>query len=199
MIEEEIPIGVEVHSMNGSYGRSLYIILDPIQEKATHLVVQEKEFPQTQRLIPIHMVQVTSPQQINLAATTAKLKELEPFIETEFIPSKPILFWPYVEPETEFMILEHEKIPIGEIAARRGTRVLASDGPIGYIDELIIDRKDSKITHLVLREGHLWGQKEISIPVTQIQSMDQDTVYLKLSKREVETLPIIRIKRFRPW
>ncbi len=192
----EIPIGVAVHSMQGSYGRSLYVILDPIQEKITHLVVQEEDFPQTQRLVPIHMVQVTSPQQINLAASAKMLNEMDTFIETEFIPAKPVMIWPYVEPETEFILLEHEKIPFGEITARRGTRVRASDGEIGRVDEFMIDRKDGKITHLVLREGHLWGKKEISIPVTQIKSMEQDAVYLKLSKKEVEALPEIRIRRF---
>ncbi len=202
MINVEIPIGAQVHSMEGSYGRALCVILDPIEEKVTHLVVEENEFPQTQRLVPIDLVQVTSPQQINLMCTADQLKQMETFLEEEFIPSDPkvgsVFIWPYSVPETDFITLEYEKMPVGEIAIRRGTRVHASDGLIGHVDELMIDRKDRKITHLVLREGHLWGQKDISIPVSQIDRIDQDIVYLKLSKKEVEALPEIPIRRFRP-
>ena len=201
MINLEIPIGAEVHSMEGPYGRALCIILDPVEEKVTHLVVEESEFPQTQRLVPIDLVQVSSPQQINLMCSADQLQKMETFLETEFIPADPKLdsafLWPYCVPEANFITLEYEKMPVGEIAVRRGTHVSASDGWIGRIDELMIDRNDRKITHLVLREGHLWGQKEISIPVSQIDHMDQDTIYLKLSRNEVEALPDIPVHRFR--
>jgi sporulation protein YlmC with PRC-barrel domain len=200
MINVEIPIGAEVHSMEGPYGRALSIILNPIEEKVTHLVVEENEFPQTQRLIPIELVQVTSPQQINLMCTADQLKKMETFLEEEFIHADPkvgsVFIWPYSVPATDLITLEYENMPVGEIAIRRGTHVCASDGWIGRVDELMIDRKDRKITHLVLREGHLWGQKDISIPVSQIDHMDQDTIYLKLSKKEVEALSEIPIHRF---
>jgi len=45
------------------------------------------------------------------------------------------------------------------------------------------------ITHLILREGHLWGQKEVTIPLNQIERIEDDTVYLKLRKEEIEKLP----------
>ncbi|HTP01167.1 MAG TPA: PRC-barrel domain-containing protein, partial [Anaerolineales bacterium] len=115
-----------------------------------------------------------------------------------FLPSNPqmarVVFWPYVIPETAFTI-EHQRLPDGEIAVRRGTSVRASDGPIGRVDELMIEPEDGRITHLVLREGHLRGQKDIAIPVSQIEKLDQDTVYLRLSKQEVKALPEIQIRR----
>jgi hypothetical protein len=202
MINVEIPIGADVHSMEGPYGRAVCIILDPVAEKVTHLVVEDNEFPQTQRLVPIDLVLVTSPQQINLMCTGDQLKKMETFLEEEFIPSDPmvgsVFIWPYSVPETDFITLEYEKLPLGEIAIRRGTHVHASDGLIGRVDELMIDRKDRQITYLVLREGHLWGQKDISTPVSGIDRMDQNNIYLKLSKKEVEALPEIPIRRFGP-
>ncbi len=199
MVDVGIPINAEVHSMEGPYGRSLRVILDPVKEKVTHLVVRENEFPQTRKLVPVELVQVTSPQQINLKCTTDQLKKMDDFVEAEFIPSDPqqawVMIWPYVEPAPGFVTIEHEKMPTGEIAIRRGTHVHATDGSIGRVDELMVDRKTEKITHLVLREGHLWGAKDISIPVSKIKSMDQSTVYLNLSKSEVEVLPEIPIRR----
>lgn len=199
MADVEIPINAEVHSMEGPYGHSLRVIVDPIKEKVTHLVVQEKEYPQTQKLVPVELVQVTSPQQINLKCMNDQLKKMDDFVETEFIPSNPqqawVMVWPYVVPAPGFGTIEHENMPSGEIAVRRGTRVHATDGAIGRVDELMIDEKTENITHLVLREGHLWGTKDISIPVSKIKSMDQNTVYLNISKSEVEALPEIPIYR----
>jgi hypothetical protein len=46
-----------------------------------------------------------------------------------------------------------------------------------------------------MREGHLWGQKDVSIPVGQIDRYQDNTVYLKLDKHAIEVLPTITIHR----
>ena len=63
------------------------------------------------------------------------------------------------------------------------------------MDEFLIDPESDTITHLVLREGHLWGQKDVSIPVSQIDHYKDYTVYLKLDKHAMETLPAIPVRR----
>jgi hypothetical protein len=47
----------------------------------------------------------------------------------------------------------------------------------------------------VLREGHLWGQKDVTIPVSQIERIEEDAVHLKLDKRSIEALPAIPVRR----
>jgi sporulation protein YlmC with PRC-barrel domain len=199
MPDIEIPMNVEVHSMEGPYGKSRCAILDPIQDKVTHLVVRENAFPQTERLVPIRLVQVSSPQQINLACTREQLAAMESFVEEQFIdaggPLADSMLWPYVESGPEVITLVHEKIPAGEVKIRRGTAVHATDGQIGRVDELLIEKKTGGITHLILEEGHLWGKKDVSIPVDQIKSIEADGVKLKLSKEEVEALPEVQIHR----
>ena len=49
------------------------------------------------------------------------------------------------------------------------------------------------MTHLVMREGHLWGKKDVVIPVSEVDRIEEDTVYLKLSKDEVQALPAIPV------
>lgn len=94
------------------------------------------------------------------------------------------------------VVLEHEKLPPNEPAVRRGAPVYANDGFIGSVGELMIDQTSSKITHLVLRDGHLWGAKDISIPVSMIRSKGRAGIGLRLSKKEIEDLPLIPIRRF---
>ncbi len=45
--------------------------------------------------------------------------------------------------------------------------------------------------------GHLWGKKEIAIPMSFIERVDLDTVYLKVDKKAIDDLPAIPVNR--PW
>jgi sporulation protein YlmC with PRC-barrel domain len=198
----DIPVNAEVYAADGPCGRSTYIILNPMTRRVTHLVVKEKRFPHAEYLVPIDYVIEATPQLIRLRCTGHELKELEAFIETEFVSSNfpeyagdPYMTWPYVIPEAEAVPVEHERIPPGELAIRRGAQVEASDGHVGQVDEFLVDPKNGHITHLVLREGHLWGQKDVTIPVSQIDRIEEDTVYLKLDKHSVEMLPTIPVRR----
>ena len=92
------------------------------------------------------------------------------------------------------MSVEH--IPAGELAVKKGASVEAKDGSIGFVDEFLVNPENHCVTHMILREGHLWGQKDVTIPVDQIDHFDHDTVYLKTSKREIESLPSIPVQRF---
>jgi sporulation protein YlmC with PRC-barrel domain len=198
----DIPVNTDVYCTDHHCGVSTYIIINPTTKKVTHLVVKEKAFPHIERLVPIDLVLETSPQKIQLRCAPNQLEELDSFIETEFmrtvIPEyigSQFMNWPYVIPETEMITVEHERIPPGELAVRRGARVEAADGHAGQVDEFLINPADGYITHLVLREGHLWGQKDVTIPVSQIDHIEEDAVYLKLDKQSVETLPSIPIRR----
>ena len=71
---------------------------------------------------------------------------------------------PMSVPKTIRVPVEDQQIPPGELAVSRGTRVNATDGYVGHVDELVVDRENGHITHLVMREGHLWGQKDCDHP-----------------------------------
>jgi sporulation protein YlmC with PRC-barrel domain len=130
------------------------------------------------------------------------LAKMEPFIEAEFLPSPkatyqadPIMIWPYSMPESAVITLEHEHVPPGELAVRRGARVQATDGYVGRVDEFLVDPTNGHITHLIMREGHLWGQKDVTIPVSEIDRIEEDTVCLKLDKRRIAALPAIPMRK----
>jgi sporulation protein YlmC with PRC-barrel domain len=62
---------------------------------------------------------------------------------------------------------------------------------VGRVDEFLVDPENEHITHLVMREGHLWEQKEVTIPVSAIARVEEDAVYLKLDKASIEALPAV--------
>ena len=198
----DIPINTDVYCSDGLCGQTSYIILNPLTEQVTHLVVKEKGYPHTERLVPIDQVVETTPQLIRLLCTGHQLAAREPFKEVEFIRNEipeysadPFMTWPYVVAEMMEVPVEHEHIPPGELAVRRGAQVEAADGHAGRVDEFLIDPANGHITHLVLREGHLWGKKDVVIPVSKIERIEEDKVYLSLDKDSIEALPTISLRR----
>jgi uncharacterized membrane protein len=55
-----------------------------------------------------------------------------------------------------------------------------------------------QVTHLVLLERHIFNNREITIPVSQIDRVDENTVYLKIDRHSVEQLPTTPVQRWRP-
>jgi len=200
-----IPVKVEVHCSDGLCGRSTHVLVDVKRKKVTHLVIKESEPPHEERIVPIEQVLDTAPDVILLRSTKDELSKMEPFNQTEYlrekmadldyVPSGYVPFgtyWVWLEPlppHTQVVPARYQKVPLGELAIERGTHVKATDGRVGRVDELIVHPEDEHITHVVMREGHLWGLKEIAIPISEIDRIVGDTVYLKLSKDEVEALP----------
>ena len=134
---------------------------------------------------------------------------MEPFEEVEFISTtNPVTdyrsaaaldayAWPYVtaNEELHFVKMIHRHIPPYKREIRRGAHVHANDGHIGQVDELVVDRETLHITYLVLREGHLLGQKDVMIPVDEIETIDENDIYLRLDKRSIEALPTFPVHR----
>jgi sporulation protein YlmC with PRC-barrel domain len=201
----DIPVNAEVACVDGVCGQSTYVILNPISRRVTHVVVKEKKGLHAQHLVPIDLVADTTRDLIRLRCTTDELAKIELFTETEYVQERipdvdymedAYLVWPYHIPEFNTTIpVTHRRIPHGELAVQRGARVEATDGHVGRIDEFLVDPVDTHITHLILREGHLWGQKDVTIPVSQIDRIEANTVYLKLDKHSIEALPAIPIRR----
>ena len=60
------------------------------------------------------------------------------------------------------------------------------------MDEFVVDASNGEVTQLLLRQGHLWAQRDVAIPAEQIARIADDKVYLSLDKRQVEDLPHVR-------
>jgi len=76
-----------------------------------------------------------------------------------------------------------------------GYKVEALDGPAGTVGELVLDPSSGEVTHFALKAGHLWGQKEVTLPLSAVDRVVGDTVYLKLDKQAIGQLPTIPVRR----
>jgi hypothetical protein len=211
----EIPLQAQVECTDGVCGRSVYVLINPVIDQVTHLVVREDASPNTEYIVPVDVVSETIADTIQLRCSKAELEKMDPFVQTEFVREKMSdlypeyggehgsgadnYFWPYASCEsTVYVSTEHLQIPLGELAVRRGTRVEATDGYIGRVDEFVVNPENCHITHLVMREGHLWGQKDVIIPLSAMKAMGdtyEDAVFLNVDKHQIESLPTFPVHR----
>ena len=83
-------------------------------------------------------------------------------------------------------------IPVGETEVGPGEPVHAVDGEIGRVQGFLVDPGDHRVSHVLLQEGHLWGHKEVAIPVSAVTGVE-DGIRLNITKQQVENLPPVDI------
>ena len=201
----DIAIKAKVECTDGPCGKSTYVIINPVNQKVTHFVLQDKHLPDNPtRLVPVGKVANATQQQITLSCTKADVAKMAPFLVTNFIresaPGKAYASGAaytsqYVIDDTAYDEVQERNIPEGELALHSGMQVEATDGKVGKLDVLVLDANSGEVTNLLLREGHLWGKKDVAIPVSAVDFCDADTVYLKLDKAGVKALPAVPVKQ----
>jgi sporulation protein YlmC with PRC-barrel domain len=215
----EFDIGSEVACSDGVCGDLTRVVMDPVARAITHLVVEPRHGHGSGHLVPIDRVASTEPGLVRLACTKAQFGAFERAQDSELLPAEKeqmgyqpgqVLSLPYYElhlgsvglvglPQAHAHgrlaphIAAYDHVPLGEVEVRRGEHVHATDGPIGRVKGLVIDPSDHHVTHFLLDEGHLWGQKTVAIPIGAVTRVG-DGVRLSLAKDEVRDLPPVDVK-----
>jgi sporulation protein YlmC with PRC-barrel domain len=201
----DITLNAKVQCSDAACGQATNVIVNPVTFEVTHIVVQDKSLPgNATRLVPIGNVASTTQTQITLSCSISDVVRMQPFITTRFIQhsgsgqaysSGEAYHSQYVFNDTGYDSAQVECVPHGELPVFTGMQVEASDGKIGKLDELVLDKDSGDITHLQMREGHLWGKKDVAIPVSAVDLCDGETIYLKIDKKAVKALPAVKVKR----
>jgi sporulation protein YlmC with PRC-barrel domain len=199
----EFSMGADASCSDGPCGKLTRLIVDPGTQAVTHLVIGPKHRGERGRLVPIDLVDDTAGE-IKIGLTRAEFGKLDPAEEEDLLPSDPGA--PLYNPDmAQFRGRQglgmanlrlndgaktgtHDSVPMGEVDVRRGEPVFATDGEIGKIQGLVIDPSSHHVTHVLLEEGHLWGRKEVAIPIGSITRVG-DIVQLTIDKRQVQDLP----------
>jgi hypothetical protein len=88
--------------------------------------------------------------------------------------------------------IDEEQVPKGELSIHSGMHIHATDGRMGRLDTLVLDPDTGEITYLMMREGHLWGKKNIAIPIAAVDYTDADEIHVNLDKDTIDNLPNIK-------
>jgi hypothetical protein len=184
-------IGADVSCTDGACGEVGRVIVDPAADTVTHLVVEPKHQRGHGRLVPVGLVD-TGTGQIRLRCTMAEFEKLDPAEETRQLPEEPptpTILRGY-DPASSVgrrQYVTEDSVPLGEDEVRPGEHVHATDGHIGQVRGFVVDQA-SQVTHVLLQEGHLWGRKEVAIPISAVTLVDGE-IRLSITKQQVQDLP----------
>ena len=205
--ETPFTIGAHASCTDGPIGEVTRVVVDPVAETLTHLVIEPKGREGLARLVPLDQVEAADGE-IKISCTRAEFEQFDYAEETQYIPGtkgyadygpEQVAYNPYYrlgvpDPEMELnsQVITYDTVPLGEVDVRRGEHVHATDGNIGRVQGLVIEPGSHHVTHVLLQEGHLWGRKEVAIPITAVTGAE-DGIRLGLSKQEVQDLPSVDI------
>jgi len=216
-------IGAEVSCSDGPWGHLDRVVVDPLAQTITHLVVEPTHRKGLGRLVPVELVGAEGLAEdggITLGCTAEQLEAMEDAEETQFLPGQGLqgydpattLNWPYfalaggmgvgtgmgmgMANAPQPIVLD--RVPLGEIEVHRGDPVQATDGDIGRVRGLVMDPASRHVTHVLLDEGHLWGKKQVAIPVSAVSSLGGAGIEVHLTKDEIRDLPPVELDATSP-
>jgi sporulation protein YlmC with PRC-barrel domain len=218
-----LDLGSPVRCTDAAFGELADVVIDPTTRRVTHLVVQPDRPSEPARLVPVERARGSEEADgtIVLVGSIAEIDQLESVRQAaylrlgEFPVEDPewevgveeMLALPYYQgldavggqsiAYDDHVMWEYDRIPKGDVEIRRASPVTSSDGHhLGHVDGFVVDGEDH-IGHLVLEHGHLWGKREVVIPIGAVARVETDAVVLNLSKDEVGALESRRVHRWR--
>jgi sporulation protein YlmC with PRC-barrel domain len=210
----DVVIGTGVTCTDGTCGRVTRVVIDPVAQALTHLVVGPKPGTGKGHLVPVSLAEAGNGE-VRLRCTIHEFEALPQAEITEFLDGakgqwgyaqEDMLSWPYyglgagayglggmgmgISGAPAPAVLTYDRIPQGDSEIHRGDHVHAADGEIGKVQGLVIDPRDHHITHVLLDEGHLWAKKRVAIPSGSIERRD-GAIHALLTKDQIGHLPPI--------
>jgi sporulation protein YlmC with PRC-barrel domain len=202
---EQFKIGAHVDGTDGRCGRLTRVIFDPIADALTDLVVEPGHHEELARLVPVKLVAQVEDDLIRLNCTREQFERLDQAEDIQFLPANETPHgyragssaWPYYG---SGLPLGHhhdpmfsDRVPLGDVEIRRGDPVHARDGEIGAVQGLVIDPADRHVTHVILQEGHVWGRKQVAIPIG-VANRAAGELRVDLTMAEIEALPPVSLR-----
>ncbi len=205
MPEITLVIGGDAYCTDGARGEVRSLVVDPAARTVTHLVVEPECRRGLARLVPLDHVEAAN-DRVVLRYTEAEFMDLTPAEETvaEFVRGydAPIQMLAPGWQGTDVPAVDGGTVPVaremadvdlvpdvlpGEDEEHRGDRVHATDGDIGRLRAVSAEAGTGRITRLLLREGHIWGRREVSIPGDVVR-FGRDGISLTVSRRQAGDL-----------
>jgi uncharacterized protein YrrD len=213
----QLKLGTSVRCRDGVVGTLADVVVEPASRRVTHIVVEDED--KQDRMAPVELVDESADAggEIVLTCASAEFMALEPIRAFAYLPAdqfpvpeaetdvgvedvvafpayEAVAFGDYVPGFEPMATVTFDRIPKGEAELRKDSDVVSSEGDrLGRVAGFVVDQ--GRVTHIVLERGHLWGVRDVTIPVESIVSLATDRITLSLTKEQVGALPAVRLHR----
>jgi uncharacterized protein YrrD len=206
----DLRIGADVVCQDGQCGKLLKVVVDPEQGQISDLIVEKGFLLKEDRIIPLGMVEKTTPEEIQLSLTSEELEAFEPYQEFAFEMISPeegedfsegdvVMYSPMITPYGSvagpFLPAVRRLVQDGleedQQVIKRGTPVANREQQLGVVDHVLVDRDTGRIGHLVLDPEAL--DHAVILPFSEVEELQRDQVVVNIPAGQLDELP-----RYRP-
>lgn len=201
-----IHIGMDVYTQDNVHlGQAVKVVLDPRRNwRLTDFIVERGHFFKRDRVVPADLVERVEEDRIFLRISAEEARSLplyreitvkQPTDMPSHVPYEPprVLMW--IDPWAGTRPVLRQRIRLGvdpdEHVIGRGTRVWATDGPVGTVDHVLVDPETQQAVALVVRRNR-WLYHDIAIPVEWIGEVGEDFIWIPRSREELRSLPRVQ-------
>lgn len=204
-----LEFGRPVNCPDGPLGELADLVIEPRSGCVTHVVVKASRLPGGSRLVPIALVRCGHARAgVTVECTTEEAAALPGVQEVQYLrpgqvpvedadhdvgvqdvylmPSGEAGAFVDLQPDPEpDVVMSYDRVPKGTVEVRHLSPVTAADGhELGGLQGVVVDA--GRITHVLIRHGHLWRRRELAIPVADVAAVRMDAVVLRLSRQQLE-------------
>jgi len=194
----EFRIGAPVYTKDGPPGTLRQVVIDPMEERVTGLIVRDDSISPQDLLIPLDAVCSATDDEIHLSWTIHEARVLGRMDEAALhTPAR----GPggYAAGEAAVSLRGEPGGNAGESGAalrdlppiRVGLRIEALDGPAGRVRDVLIESGTGCVTHFVARDG-LIRKHDRLVPVEWVRSVTEDLLALEATQADLARLPEYR-------
>jgi uncharacterized protein YrrD len=194
------------------------VIIDPRTTEVTHIVVRKGFLFSEDKVLPIKLVESTTPERVIVKISEDDIERLPDFEETHYVSIRQqpadtedeavnspehvrSVYW-YPPAGTDYttfsgyplhhpFVIEQldRNIPDNTVPLHEGSNVYSHDGDhVGNVEQVIIDTETNQASHLLVSDGLLFKEKKM-IPMTWVDNIQESEVQLATDSRLLEALP----------
>jgi uncharacterized protein YrrD len=195
----DISVGAHVRCTDGTAGVCEVVIVRPDDGAVTDIVVSEKRWSKSRRLVPVDLIESATREEIRLRCTVEELHRLDDFDETERVEPRyedriealPGAYGIAILEPTRYLtqpaMIHDEEIPGGDVPIDRHAEVDATDGNVGHVEGFLLG-DDDRVTSVVVRSRSL-PHRRFVVPASAVAEIADERVRLGLDRDAVHALP----------
>jgi uncharacterized protein YrrD len=185
----KIELGARVRTRDGrDVGEVHRVLVDLEDDAVTGIVVLKGRMLSRDILVPLDFIDSADEDEVVLTLTADELEQLPEFAFNEILAPPPA--WTMATPYPDFSvyvpILQRRRLGQHHVDITPGTRVFATDGEAGTVDEVELDPVTGELDAFWVRAGTIFPH-DMRVPAEWVERVDDAGVHVAASRLDIET------------
>jgi uncharacterized protein YrrD len=183
-----IEIGAHVNTRDQQHvGEVHRVVVDLERQAVASIVVLKGRLLSRDILVPLEYVEGADESGVVLRLTEDELEQLPDFSYNEILTPPPTWAFPLPYPggAAYVPVSQRERLGGNEIDLTPGTKVRATDGDVGEVDEVEVDARTGRVDAFWVKSGGFISN-DLRVPAEWVESVGEDGILLFATRDELD-------------